>query len=114
MLTCDDCDSKGWFISSWTQSTAYLACTICTARLRQPTKRGQATNFTTTSRAGEEYARKVVKPGPMCTACQQLSAQKSGKCKACHAEELRLAVVTARTESARLRAEIERLQREQA
>lgn len=107
---CDACDFKGYIISSWTQTTAYAVCGLCVARDRQPTKRGSATNFTTTSRAGEEHGRRGQKARPMCPSCQQryVSRKGKGKCTECAAEEARQDVVRMkRTMEAALR-ELER------
>lgn len=114
--TCDLCDGKGWTITSWTDATAYLACEACVARMRQPTKRGSATNFTTTSRAGEEHGRKGQRDRPMCTMCQQRYATSKGTagrgkqtCTQCAQEEVRAKQEAVKHEIAALRAELAKL-----
>ena len=107
MEGCAECDGRGWVISSWTSATAYLACSVCVARMRAPTKRGSATNFTTTSRAGEEYARKEQRDKPLCTACQQRYAtlKGTGLCTQCRGAELHREARGIQREIARLKGE---------
>lgn len=106
---CEECNFKGWVIRSWTRTTAYLACQVCIARLREPTKRGSASNFTTSSRAGEEYAKRAVLPGPLCTACQQRRAQKRASvCSSCAAEAERATKYQALQRGLRREAELTR------
>ena len=108
---CAQCQGKGYFISSWTQTTGYLACTVCVARMRMPTRAGSATNFTTTSRAGEEGPRKLHRAAPMCTSCQQRYARKGqSDCRQCHESDVLRKAREAVAEVKRLKAEIARLE----
>lgn len=113
--TCRLCDGKGFTITSWTEAVAYMMCGECIARERQPTRRGSATNFTTTSRAGEEHARRPQKNRAMCTQCQQryasrkASKQGPATCVPCAEEGLRQRMKRNDVELAELRGQIAQL-----
>ena len=102
---CAECHGLGYVITSWTPATAYLACEPCVARDRQPTKRGSATNFTTTSRAGEERGKRAPREAPMCPSCQQrYGGVKRAECRPCYEARLHREALEIKREIARLRA----------